>query len=175
MFNGPAHSKTVFQIEGVKQSLITVDLYDNFGSHSPYFIILISLIQLGCFICWVIFKDSEFGLYKPISGPSWSWLRIMSDFPSCNSLKPDWWRYLTYQFVHSGLMHLVFNLIMQLLFGLPLNMVHGSFRFGLIYELGVMFGALTFVTVLNIFMLSIPHTYSFNLAKTLNRKTCLNK
>lgn len=125
----------------------TIDLYDNFGSHTPYFIILISLLQLGCFICWIIFKDSEFGLYKPISGPSWSWLRIMSDYPSCNSLKSDWWRYLTYQFVHSGLMHLVFNLFMQLLFGLPLNMVHGSFRFGLIYELGVMLGALTFVTV----------------------------
>jgi membrane associated rhomboid family serine protease len=38
-------------------------------------------------------------------------------------------------------------MFMQLLFGLPLNMVHGSLKFGLIYELGVMFGALTFITV----------------------------
>mmetsp|Transcript_38735 Transcript_38735/g.50109 ORF Transcript_38735/g.50109 Transcript_38735/m.50109 type:complete len:910 (-) Transcript_38735:1923-4652(-) len=148
LFNGPPGSTSVFHIQNVKQSLISVDMYNNFGSHTPYFILLISLIQLVCFISYVIFNNNvNFGLYQPVSGPEWSWLRIISDYPYCDSLQSDWWRYLTYQFVHSGLIHLCFNLIMQLLFGLPLNMVHGSIRFGLIYEFGVVFGALCFVTI----------------------------
>ncbi len=38
-------------------------------------------------------------------------------------------------------------MVIQIIFGLPINMVHGSLRFGLIYELGVIFGALCYITV----------------------------
>ena len=41
------------------------------------------------------------------------------------------------QFVHNGANHVIFNIVLQIIFGLPLNMVHGSLKFGLIYELGV--------------------------------------
>jgi rhomboid-related protein 1/2/3 len=34
--------------------------------------------------------------------------------------------------------------VIQIIFGLPLNMVHGSVRFGFIYQLGVIGGALCF-------------------------------
>ena len=61
----------------------------------------------------------------------------MSDFPECDDLRDEWWRLWTYQTVHAGYEHIGFNMVMQLLFGMPLNMVHGNFRFGLIYELGV--------------------------------------
>lgn len=45
--------------------------------------------------------------------------------------------------MHSGLNQIVFNMVLQVIFGLPLNMVHGSLKFGLIYELGVINGAFT--------------------------------
>jgi rhomboid-related protein 1/2/3 len=147
LFKGPEDATSAeFHFKGVRPSVITVDLYDNFGSHEPYFILLISLLQTGCFAYWVTMKDDNVGLYSPVSGPEWTWMRIMSDFPNCENLKTDYWRYASYQFVHNGLVHLGCNMFMQILFGLPLNMVHGSLRFGLIYELGVIFGAITFVT-----------------------------
>ncbi len=33
------------------------------------------------------------------------------------------WRLLTYQLVHAGYQHIIYNIAMQLTFGLPLNMV----------------------------------------------------
>jgi len=36
------------------------------------------------------------------------------------------WRYLTYMFIHSGLFHIVFNILVQLILGIPLEMVHGK-------------------------------------------------
>lgn len=72
------------------------------------------------------------------------------------------WRFLTYMFVHIGYLHnlcflynklikrfscryvhIVVNLIFQLLMGIPLEMVHGWWRVSLLYFLGVIAGSLT--------------------------------
>ena len=37
-------------------------------------------------------------------------------------------------------MHLIFNLIFQLLLGIPLEMVHKWWRMGIVYSLGVIAG-----------------------------------
>jgi rhomboid-related protein 1/2/3 len=50
-------------------------------------------------------------------------MRIVNDFPHCQSLQFQLWRYATYQFVHAGVAHIGFNLLLQIIFGLPLNMV----------------------------------------------------
>ncbi|XP_077299637.1 rhomboid-4 isoform X2 [Arctopsyche grandis] len=52
------------------------------------------------------------------------------------------WRFLTYMFVHIGSVHLVVNLIVQLLLGIPLEMVHKWWRVLLIYLAGVVAGSL---------------------------------
>lgn len=52
------------------------------------------------------------------------------------------WRYVTYFLVHIDLISLIVNLFVQLVVGLPLELVHGSFRVALIYGCGVLFGAL---------------------------------
>ncbi len=39
--------------------------------------------------------------------------------------------------------HLFFNMLIQLIVGIPLEMVHGSFRIGLIYMSGVLAGLST--------------------------------
>lgn len=52
------------------------------------------------------------------------------------------WRFMTYMFLHAGWFHLGFNLLIQLVFGLPLEMVHGSGRIACIYFSGVLAGSL---------------------------------
>lgn len=51
------------------------------------------------------------------------------------------WGYLTYFLVHVDLVSLVVNLFVQLVVGLPLEVVHGSFRIALIYACGVLSGS----------------------------------
>ena len=62
-------------------------------------------------------------------------------------LNPDitWkepWRFVTYSFVHSDIGHLLTNSILQLFFGVPLELSHSSWRVALVYFLGIAFGGL---------------------------------
>lgn len=52
------------------------------------------------------------------------------------------WRFLFYMVLHAGWFHLGFNLSVQLLVGLPLEMVHGSTRIACVYLAGVLAGSL---------------------------------
>ncbi|XP_066589873.1 rhomboid-related protein 2 isoform X2 [Prorops nasuta] len=52
------------------------------------------------------------------------------------------WRYLTYMFVHVGIFHLVVNLLVQIMLGIPLEMVHKWWRVLIIYIAGVIAGSL---------------------------------
>ncbi|XP_063988415.1 rhomboid-related protein 2-like [Diachasmimorpha longicaudata] len=52
------------------------------------------------------------------------------------------WRYLTYMLVHKGIMHLVGNLSIQIMLGIPLEMVHKWWRVLIIYFAGVIAGSL---------------------------------
>lgn len=117
--------KNTFMLRGVPKAQITVDLFDNYGSHWPIFVLLISAMQVGWFVYWVVAVEgiSTLGMNTPVGGSVDWWLRIVSDFPACRDLSTELGRFVTYQFVHAGLSHLVFNIIMQLMFGLPLNMV----------------------------------------------------
>jgi membrane associated rhomboid family serine protease len=147
----PKGGSVKFMAANVHQGHVTVDVYDNFANHWPVFIVLISLVQVACFVyyCMYLIKPNEaLGDHTPVAGPAWMWMQIVGDFPGCESLRAQIHRLLTYQFVHAGLQHVTFNVLIQVLFGLPLNMVHGSLRFGLAYELGVINGAFTWIQVL---------------------------
>ncbi|XP_017885206.1 rhomboid-related protein 2-like isoform X2 [Ceratina calcarata] len=52
------------------------------------------------------------------------------------------WRYLTYMFVHVGAFHLIVNLLVQIMLGIPLEMVHKWWRVLTIYVAGVIAGSL---------------------------------
>jgi len=56
--------------------------------------------------------------------------------------KYEVWRFVTYMFVHSGYFHIGFNLLIQLVLGIPLEMVHRWWRILLIYICGVAAGSL---------------------------------
>uniref|UniRef100_A0A674IJI7 rhomboid protease n=1 Tax=Terrapene triunguis TaxID=2587831 RepID=A0A674IJI7_9SAUR len=57
-------------------------------------------------------------------------------------LRAQAWRYLTYIFMHAGIEHLGLNVALQLLVGVPLEMVHGAARIGFVYIAGVIAGSL---------------------------------
>ncbi|MEE6497658.1 hypothetical protein FKM82_002804 [Ascaphus truei] len=52
------------------------------------------------------------------------------------------WRFLTYMFMHVGLEQLGFNTLLQLMIGVPLEMVHGVLRISFLYLAGVLAGSL---------------------------------
>lgn len=52
------------------------------------------------------------------------------------------WRFITYMVLHANWFHLGFNIVVQLIIGLPLEMVHGSIRIAAIYIAGVFAGSL---------------------------------
>ncbi|XP_063220205.1 rhomboid-related protein 3 [Bacillus rossius redtenbacheri] len=63
------------------------------------------------------------------------------------------WRYFTYMFVHVGIFHLIVNLIVQIMLGIPLEMVHGWWRVLCVYLAGVIAGSLgTSVTDPKVFL-----------------------
>ncbi|CAB4055828.1 RHBDL1_2_3 [Lepeophtheirus salmonis] len=93
-------------------------------SPPPFFMITISLLQVLIFI----YGDSG--------------IPESDGVPYCSSLiynpykRSQVWRYLTYMLVHSGLFHLSFNLMVQLILGIPLEMVHGWWRVMSVYVFG---------------------------------------
>ena len=69
----------------------------------------------------------------------------MSPMCSMYIINPDrsWyepWRFLMYGFVHNSFKHLIGNVICQLVFGLFLELSHGSTRVGIIYLSGILLG-----------------------------------
>jgi len=71
--------------------------------------------------------------------PGWSTLRIADE--GCNDLRPQIWRWWTYQFTHVGAQHALMNVLLNVLFGIPLETIHGHLRIALMFNVGVMGGA----------------------------------
>lgn len=76
-----------------------MDLFDNYGSHWPIFVVLISLIQLGYFVYYVVVVEGidTLSAYTPVGGPQSMWLQLVSAFPDCESYRAELYRMLTYQ------------------------------------------------------------------------------
>ena len=63
-------------------------------------------------------------------------------FPYMPADRGQLWRYLTYMFVHGDLMHLVVNVINQLVLGIPMEYISSWWRLSAVYLSGVLSGAL---------------------------------
>jgi rhomboid-related protein 1/2/3 len=88
--------------------------------------IAISLLQILCFVT----QDDDVQLET-------------STMIYCPGHKKEFWRLVTYMLVHSSWIHLIFNLIVQLVVGIPLELAHGPFSTALIYLAGVLYGSLS--------------------------------
>ncbi|XP_050524810.1 rhomboid-related protein 2 isoform X2 [Daktulosphaira vitifoliae] len=109
------------------------DYEDEYSCNPPALcMILVSLIEIFIFT-WDVLKLHT---TESIRGP------MASTFIFNPHRRHEAWRFLTYMFVHVGQTHLIVNLIVQVLLGIPLEMVHRGWRVVLIYLSGVLAGSL---------------------------------
>uniref|UniRef100_A0A671L1B6 rhomboid protease n=1 Tax=Sinocyclocheilus anshuiensis TaxID=1608454 RepID=A0A671L1B6_9TELE len=101
----------------------------------PWLMLAITIAEVVVFMYygfqlnrWVLQVSSPYFLKGPL--------------PYHPQLRAQAWRYLSYIFMHAGIEHLGLNMAMQLLVGVPLEMVHGALRIGLVYVCGVLAGSL---------------------------------
>ncbi len=90
-------------------------------SPPPIFMLGVSLLQV------FIFAYNSAVMYREIG-----YIGLNGPVPYCSHLiynpnrRRQVWRYVTYMFIHSGLFHATFNILIQLVLGIPLEMVHGE-------------------------------------------------
>ncbi|GAV06164.1 hypothetical protein RvY_16191 [Ramazzottius varieornatus] len=111
----------------------------------PIFMILISLTELGLALYYHFTIKGGMGMNHGVD---------RKDILLYNPYRrKEAWRLLSYMLVHAGWWHLIVNLLVQLILGIPLELVHKYWRVALVYLLGVVAGSLgTSVTDPNVFL-----------------------
>ena len=132
-------------IEKVHREHLCVEEAVSSTDNFPFLMILVSLAQVICFAYWApkraAANGQEITATTPVAGPQYLWFKTVRNWPYCNDRRQFWYMTLSYQLVHSGLEHIMFNIVLQLIFGIPIELVHGAIVF-FIYEVGVIMGAL---------------------------------
>lgn len=129
-------------VSGVVLNIVPQSMREDFLDHyncrpPPIFMILISIVEIIVFVIYAVeLKDTK----TPITATSG--VPLYSPFIYKPNRRYEAWRYLTYLLIHQGYMHLVGNLIFQLLLGLPLEIVHKWWRVLIVYLVGVIAGSL---------------------------------
>lgn len=102
----------------------------------PIFIILVSIGELAVFIYYAVWKPQK--QWVTLDEGIWN-----SPLTYKADRREEAWRFVSYMFVHAGVEHIVSNLFMQLLLGIPLELVHKGFEVGMVYLAGVVAGSLS--------------------------------
>ncbi|CAD5212072.1 unnamed protein product [Bursaphelenchus okinawaensis] len=105
----------------------------------PLFMFMISLIQVAIYLYYAL--ESDVGI-SPV-GP----VPIKSPFILDPNHKEQIWRFLTYMFIHIGYTHILSNVVVQILLGIPLELVHKLWRVAGVYLLGVVTGSLLVMAI----------------------------
>ncbi|XP_030866852.2 rhomboid-related protein 3 isoform X2 [Gorilla gorilla gorilla] len=96
----------------------------------PWFMITVTLLEVAFFL----YNGVSLGQFVlQVTHPRY----LKNSLVYHPQLRAQVWRYLTYIFMHAGIEHLGLNVVLQLLVGVPLEMVHGATRIGLVYVAGV--------------------------------------
>ena len=104
----------------MKPTFISVSLDSGFKSHAPLFLLLVSLAQAFFFLAakepfHFLSSDASRKLDNSLL------LRSVGDWPGCEDQRSEHaWRMISYQFVHNSWQHLTFNIVLQILYGLPI-------------------------------------------------------
>lgn len=122
--------------------VLPIEKRDNFLANytlcpPPLFIPIITLVQVIIFAVYVADMEDR-GLEVTAN----SGYPFYSPLPYSPKRRWQAWRFLTYMFIHDGYLHILYNVITQLLFGFPLEMVHSWWRTAIIYLTGVTAGSL---------------------------------
>ncbi|KAH8065154.1 serine-type endopeptidase [Aureococcus anophagefferens] len=117
-----------------------IDMSMQQTSGFPLFMVAITLAQVGVFVAW-----SDYVRRGALGGPVSLAVNMVGDWPKCGDQRGQLWRYVGYQFVHADASHIIYNAIVQLTLGIPVELVHGSPRICGIYLVSVVVGALAVV------------------------------
>uniref|UniRef100_A0A3Q3X7V4 Rhomboid-related protein 2 n=1 Tax=Mola mola TaxID=94237 RepID=A0A3Q3X7V4_MOLML len=102
---------------------------------TPIFMIFISVAELAVFIYYAAWKPQK----QWVTLDEGIWRSPLTYKPD---LRQEAWRFISYMFVHAGVEHILGNLVMQLVLGIPLELVHKGFDVGMVYLAGVLAGSL---------------------------------
>ena len=108
----------------------------------PWCILLLSALELTVFCYYWVRRGKAGTVAWPQMGEAEGEVSLDSVLAYCPRRKRELWRFLSYLLVHSSWWHLAFNLVIQTVLGIPLEMVHGSARVAIIYMSGVLAGSL---------------------------------
>ncbi|KAL3872317.1 hypothetical protein ACJMK2_040249 [Sinanodonta woodiana] len=127
----------------VIQNIIPKSMREDFMEHytccpPPIFMFVISIIEIIVFIVYA--KELE---AQGIPTTATSGVPMYSPLIYKPTRRYEAWRYFTYMLLHQGYVHLIANLVFQLLLGLPLEIVHKWWRVMLVYFVGVIAGSLS--------------------------------
>ncbi|XP_050092933.1 protein rhomboid-like [Anopheles aquasalis] len=100
----------------------------------PLAMIIFSVMEIIFFVVDIVKTENQNG--ASTHGP------MASSFVYNPNLRYEVWRFLTYMFVHTGLMHLIINLVFQIFLGVALELVHCWWRVTLVYLAGVVAGSI---------------------------------
>ncbi|KAG8009116.1 Rhomboid-related protein 1 [Nibea albiflora] len=109
----------------------------------PVFIAIVTIVQIIVFMCYGIMLNK------------WVLQTYQPDFMKSPLVyhpghRAQVWRFFSYMFMHVGLEQLGFNALLQLMIGVPLEMVHGILRISLLYMAGVLAGLLVECVAVNV-------------------------
>uniref|UniRef100_A0A0R3RFF1 Rhomboid domain-containing protein n=1 Tax=Elaeophora elaphi TaxID=1147741 RepID=A0A0R3RFF1_9BILA len=102
----------------------------------PIFVLSISLLQVATFVYYMCGRSEN--LFTYCAG---CWIDgTIGPFLFAPSLRYQAWRFFSYQFLHQGIIHLLPNIIFQIVIGVPLELVHKMWRIAVIYLMAVCLG-----------------------------------
>ena len=133
------------EFKDVQRAHVVVDYRDLPANYWPAFIVLVSVVELGFFFYYGSKAETGISMAEPVGGPEALWFRVFEPFSKasdrCGRVRPRY-RVWSYSLVHRGLQHVLFNTVIQCIFGIPMEMVHGTRTLFLTYYMGVTLGAL---------------------------------
>uniref|UniRef100_A0A7S1XK59 Peptidase S54 rhomboid domain-containing protein n=1 Tax=Phaeomonas parva TaxID=124430 RepID=A0A7S1XK59_9STRA len=126
--------------------------------HRPYMTVGFVVVQVIFFIVYAVIQGDSVEYASPSVGPESFFMEIV-DVGSCTiscqggenvyaiteyvDQRAEIWRYFTYSICHIGYGHLFGNAVVEIILGVPLDMVHGSLRMAAVGVLSILGGALT--------------------------------
>lgn len=112
------------------------------GQQKPVFVAIQSILTFVAWFILAIITDGGDFLNAKAGLASFDEelfdLRVTTD---CEDNRFQVWRWFTYQWTHIGISHVAMNTLLLILFGIPLEGVHGSLKLCLMFNIGVLGGA----------------------------------
>lgn len=100
--------------------------------HLPLFTFAVTIVDIALMI-WLLSKGVDSTGANPFLGPTVQTLIDCGAKYTPAIVEGEWWRLITAMFLHAGIIHLVTNLMVQIIFGIVLERRFGTIRFATIY------------------------------------------